>query len=103
MTLIRLNGDIVATASSLRVHLTRALPTPQERFVHAMGMYARDVLTGELPGPYSDQEAEAYARGFLIDDATFRAHAGDTDEQLADRFTVPLEQIALKRLDHVAT
>lgn len=104
MTLIHYGGEIVATASPLRVHYTPPLDDrpnedPLRRFVHAMAMYARDIAAGELRGPYRDQDAELFARTFLIADDDFAAHAGESDEQLAERFGVPLEQVAHKRRD----
>jgi hypothetical protein len=41
-----------------------ALPTGHPRKCHVcfMALYARDILTGELPGPYTDSDAERFAR-----------------------------------------
>lgn len=104
MTLIHYDGEIVATASPLRVHFAPPLDDrPAEdslrRFVHAMALYARDVAAGELRGPYRDEDAELYARTYLIDDQAFASHVGESDEQLARHFGVPLEQVAHKRRD----
>jgi hypothetical protein len=103
-TKIRYAGAFAALASPLRVHFAPPLDTapaddPVRRFVYAMAVCARDVDQGELPGPYADELAEAYARAFLMPDDEFASAAGEPDEALAARFGVPLEQIALKRAD----
>lgn len=103
-TFINFDGQVAAIAGERRFNLTpqfEQLPDgdPVKRFVAIMCVYARDVASGELPGPYSDAAAELFARLTLIDDDDFRARAGDTDRQLADHFRVPLEQIAAKRRD----
>ena len=66
-----------------------------------MCVFAERVNTGELPGPYSDHRAELYARSALIDDNEFLRADGEgvSDEALAERFNVPVEQIAAKRRD----
>jgi hypothetical protein len=103
-TLIKYDGRIAAIASRARVHFCPPLHEldagdPLRRFVHIMGRYARDIATGALPGDYSDEDAELYARTALIDDDDFHAVAGEPDAELAARFNVPLEQIARKRSD----
>lgn len=99
-TFIRYGDDIVAVASSSRLHITLEQPTEQlRRFLTLMGRYAADVETGELPGPYNDQHAERYARAALIPDEDFVQLGSQSDEALAAHFEVPLEQIAQKRVD----
>jgi hypothetical protein len=41
-----------------------ALPDghPRKRHVAFMALYARDILTGEMPGPYTDTDADRFAR-----------------------------------------
>ena len=48
----------------LLARASAALPAghPRQRFVAALCLYAQDVARGVLPGPYSDQLAELYAR-----------------------------------------
>lgn len=114
MTLARLNtgmhaityaGRIVAFTGATRFHFTPELDDkppedPLRRFVSLMCAYAQDVDAGELPGPYSDQLAEVYARSALIDDDEFRRLAPTLDDAaLAQHFNVPVEQIAHKRAD----
>lgn len=60
-------------------------------------LYAREVMTGELPGPYTDRDAERFARDCLIDDKDFAARTPEPDECLATRYGVPLTQIVAQR------
>lgn len=60
-------GQTVALAARARFWLAahiEALPAghPDKRHVCLMALYARDVLTGELPGPYNDDDADRFAR-----------------------------------------
>src|SRR4051794_7730939 len=60
-------GRVVALAAPHRFWLAadiEMLPDGhrQKRFVAYMVLYARDVLIGELPGPYSDEDAERFAQ-----------------------------------------
>lgn len=64
-------GRVVALAAPTRFWLAEhvvALPDghPHKRLVAYMTLYARDVLTRDLAGPYSDRAAEQYARHALI-------------------------------------
>jgi len=47
----------------LAAHI-EALPAGDPRKTHIcfMALYARDVLTGAMPGPYNDDDAERFAR-----------------------------------------
>ena len=104
MRVISYRGEMVAIATHDRVYLAPdvdRLPVghPKLRFVAAMCMYSRDVDEGEAPDPYSDGWAELYARCVLIPDDKFDAAAALSDDELARRFHVPLEQIAAKRDD----
>ncbi len=94
----------VAIASPERFWLTDeidALPTgnPLKTWACFMCLYARDVLTGVLPSPYTDADAELFARAALIPDTALQRLRGLSDEQLAVHFNVPLEQIAERRHD----
>lgn len=69
--LIRYRGRIVAWASATRFGLADDLAhlangDPELTFVLLMCAYARDVINGRLPGPYTDDHARAYARAALI-------------------------------------
>lgn len=72
---------------------------PERIFVSVMCFYARDVLTGRAPQPYRDDLAEMATRSALIDDRGFASAASFSDSDLAEMFTVPLDQVAAKRVD----
>src|SRR5690349_8174939 len=72
---------------------------PDRLFVSLMCCHARDVLIGRAPGPYSDVAAELVVRSALIDDDDFRLCQQWDDAWLAERYAVPLDQIARKRFD----
>src|SRR3954462_13022838 len=107
MTLITYRGRPVAMAGRERFALAphvaeRPDGDPLKRFVCFLVLYARDVLTGELPGEprrYLPARAECYARECLLPAAAFRARAGRSDAQLARDFAVPPEQIAERRAE----
>ena len=82
----------------LAAHIA-ALPDgdPTKRLVTLMALYARDVLTGELPGPYSDERARSFARLALVDPAAYRAHRRCRDPELAALLGLPVAEIALVR------
>ena len=72
---------------------------PVKRLVAFMALYARDVLHGELPGPYSDTRALEFARLALVNPDTYAAHHTDSDAQLADALGLPIDEIAAVRRD----
>jgi len=72
---------------------------PLRRFVVAMCMYAHDVRRGLVPGPYTDQRAELYARCLLLPDRAAAAGADLSDKQLAEAWGMPLEQVRAKRCE----
>jgi hypothetical protein len=64
-------GRLVACATARRFFLCDELDRrhpgdPERTFVTFMCAYAGDVLRGDLPGPYRDERARAYARAALI-------------------------------------
>lgn len=66
---ITYRGRLVAAATATRFYLSEQLEhrDPAERtFVTFMCAYARDVITGRLPGPYTEEHARSYARGCLL-------------------------------------
>ena len=74
------HGQTVALAARARFWLAahiEALPAghPDKRHVCFMALYARDVLTGELPGPYSDDDADRFARLALAARQRVQRHA----------------------------
>jgi hypothetical protein len=91
-------GRTVAAASATRAWLAPhilALPAghPRKRMVAFMIFYARDILTGELPGPNTDTDAEQFARLALIKPDVIARHPQATDAELARLLGVPLEQL----------
>jgi Zn-dependent peptidase ImmA (M78 family) len=64
-----------------------------------MAFFARDVMSGRLPGPYSGRRAEHFARCALLPDEEFAALERFPEAVLAEYFNVPLEQVAEKRVD----
>jgi hypothetical protein len=82
-------GQTVAVAARARFWLAahiEALPTghPDKRHVCFMALYARDVLTGALPGPYSDDDADRFARLALRSDGCGSLGAGRPRRSRAD-------------------
>ena len=68
---ITYRGHTVCACTPNRVFFSDDLETrgpedPLKRFVCAMCLYAGDVFAGEVPGPYSDEDARVYARAVLI-------------------------------------
>lgn len=64
-------GRLVACATASRLFLAdelerRPVGDPERTFVTFMCAYAGDVLRGELTGPYTDEQAQRYARAALI-------------------------------------
>jgi hypothetical protein len=91
-------GQPVALAALTRVWFAahiEALPAghPRKRLVAFMAFYAREVLTGARPGPYTDADAERFARLALINADIIARHPNATDAQLAELLAVPLEQL----------
>lgn len=72
-TMIRYRGDIAAIATARKVFFTGPLAAlerdhPDVRFVYAMAIYAAHIRDGDLPGPYTDEDAETFARTYLEPD-----------------------------------
>jgi len=100
MQIITLTYDnhTVAHASRERFWLAlhiAALPAgdPTKRLVTFMALYARNVLTGELPEPYSDERARSFAHLALVEPAAYRAHRRRGDSELAAVLGVPVSEI----------
>lgn len=98
------DGRLAAIATATRVFLdpdVEGLPSgdPHMRVIAFKCLYAREVITGELPGPYAERDAERFARDCLIDDNDFAYRIRNPDESLAARYGVPLPEIAAKRGD----
>ena len=88
----------VARASRERFWLAphvESLPDghPTKRLVAFMALYARDVLAGELPAPYSDERARRFARLALVEPLTYEAHFQLADDQLAAVLRLPVAEM----------
>jgi hypothetical protein len=72
-----------------------ALPDghPRKRLVIFMALYAREILTGTIPGPYSDKDAERFARLALIDADVIARHPRASTAQLAQLLGIPHDQL----------
>ena len=75
---------------------------PVRVFVSWLCLYARDILSCTLPGPYDQHAAERYAREALMPEQEFLPVAGDPAAELAARFNVPPEQIDARLIDLAA-
>ena len=87
----------------LALHIA-ALPSddPTKRLVMFMALYARDVLRGELPGPYSDERARSFARLALVEPSVYRAHRRRGDRELAAVLGLPVAEIPHVRREQQA-
>jgi hypothetical protein len=61
------NGHIAAAVINQHAIILTTLTPDEQRHVQAMCHYAMRVQAGELPGPYSDEQADAYARATTVD------------------------------------
>jgi hypothetical protein len=71
MQAIGCHGQTVAAATIRGLFLCdrlarRPIGDPERTFVIYMGVYAADVLRGELPGPYADHDARRFAQAALV-------------------------------------
>jgi hypothetical protein len=67
-------------------------PVAERAFVLRMGVYARAVLSGELPRPYDGRFARAFARRALIPDELIEREGLDL-ERAAEALSVPLREL----------
>ncbi len=97
--LVSYEGQPVATVGARRVHLS---PTsrrfldgdPLLRFVTIMCAYALDVAQAAVVGPYSDDDARAFARAALISDEDLaRVATRDDADAAAERLAVPRAEV----------
>lgn len=80
----------------------RRADDPERTFVIYMCLYARDVLDGRLPGPYSDDDARIYARACLIPAELAEREDLDVD-RAADALHVPAIELTAARHDRMRT
>jgi hypothetical protein len=76
---------------------------PERRFVAALCLYSRAVDTGRAGRPYNQGDAEAFARALLMPREEFGAVITWCDLELAELFTAPLDHVARRRRDYVAS
>jgi hypothetical protein len=101
LQLIRYYGQIVAVAGEQRFWLShrfarRAAVDPERAWIIYMCAYARDVLCGELPGPYTDGNARLYARAALIPDRLIDSATVDVPGA-ARAFGIPAHELGAAR------
>lgn len=60
--IINLDGRPAAIAVDGRAIVAEHVPADQLAHVQAKALYALHIQAGERPGPYSDEQAEHYAR-----------------------------------------
>lgn len=99
--LIQYRGTPAALVNARRLSFLgdiRHLPPgdPLVKVVANMAYYAQLVLSERMPGPYSDADAERFARLALIDEDELSMLSAN-DAELAARFGVPVEQVAKAR------
>jgi hypothetical protein len=104
--LVTYENEPVALASAHRIEFLPAATElrpghPRLRLFMYMVRYAELVARGERPRPYADADAERFARRALIDPEALAAHGDENDQELADRFTLPVEQLAKARWELV--
>lgn len=67
ITIIRYHGQIAAVAARTRFYLHPGLDVPARTHVALMCRFAADVEAGLLPGPYTHERADCYARACLAE------------------------------------
>ena len=104
MIIIRYGGRVVALVRPPLVEFPGHICAleadhPHRRWAFCLGLFALDVLEGNVPGPYTDDRAAQFARDALIPDEEFDDLEAFDDAVLAQHFNVPLSEIASKRTD----
>ena len=99
------SGDLVALVAGRQAWFTAEVDAleeghPERRFAMMLALVAILMRTGPDAEPYEAAKARFYARYILIPDTAFLLHSAiESDAQLAERFNVPLREIAEKRRD----
>lgn len=97
------DGKTIAAATLTRFFLCdelnlRPIGDPERTFAIFMCAYARDVQAGELPGPYSDEDARRYARAALLPLELIERPDVDLD-RVAAAMQVPIDELLAARAD----
>jgi hypothetical protein len=96
-------GELVALAGPERFHIVapwlqeRPDGDPDLRFVVFMCLFRRQIELGELPGPFTSERAELWARCALIEADELLARWDISDDALVVEFGAPADQIAIAR------
>ena len=90
-------GRAAALAAPARVWFATHMETlpdghPDKRLICFMAFYARDILTGAIPGPYTDRDAQDFAIACLIPTELLEREDLDVD-RVAAGFRVPVEAL----------
>ena len=56
------NGELVAVVIAGQAIIDDTIPAAEQPLVQAKCLYALEIQAGDLPGPYTDQKADLYAR-----------------------------------------
>jgi len=104
MQQISYGGQAAAMAGRERFWLVGELAqldpdNPLRVWVTCMCAYARDILSGELAGPYDASRAERFARAVLMPEEEFLVVAHKPAREVADEFNVPIEQVDARAAD----
>lgn len=104
MQQISYGGQAAAMAGRERFWLVGELAElpaedPVRVWVSWLCVYAREMLNGLQPGPWDQARAERFAREVLLPEEEFLALAHRPEQEIADTFGVPLEQVNARLLD----
>lgn len=104
---VEYRGQLVALASPQRFHivapwlLRRPAGDPELRFVGYMCACYAEIAAGHLPGPFTSELAQRWARAALIDPARLAAVRGIHEQQLEREWRVPAHEIRIARSELV--
>lgn len=104
MQQISYRGQAAAMAGRERFWLVDELAglepdDPVRIWVSWLCVYARDVLNGDQPGPWDQARAERFAREALLPANEFISVARRPEQEVADQFGVPVEQVNARIID----
>lgn len=104
MQQISYRGQAAAMAGRERFWLVDELAArdpqdPVRVWVTWLCLYARDILNGDQPGPWDQARAERFAREVLLPEEEFITVAHKPEQEVADQFGVPVEQVNARVID----
>lgn len=107
MYIIEYEGRPAAFVTATDIELAEWVYAPggyvTGRWVSCQAVFAQLIAARRLAGPFTDWRAEHFARVVLMPDAEFDELAELSDALIAGHFDVPVDQVALKRADRLAT